>query len=75
IDLDVLTQRRITELITELDMLGIVNAIVVNRGRYGMTKEISLDAPPDHIHHVLSDDARLYPLVGMRPDSIQMKLG
>jgi len=75
IDLDVLTQRRITELITELDMLGIVNAIVVNRGRYGMTKEISLDAPPDHIHHVLSDDARLYPLMGMRPDSIQMKLG
>ena len=75
IDLDVLTQRRITELITELDMLGIVNAIVVNRGRYGMTKEISLDAPPDHIHHVLSDDVRLYPLVDMRPDSIQMKLG
>lgn len=75
IDLDVLTQRRITELITELDMLGIVNAIVINRGRYGMTKEISLDTPPDHLFRVLSGDDRLQPLTGMRPDSIQMRLG
>lgn len=76
IDIDVLTQRRITELITELDMLGIVNAIVVNRGRYGMTKEISLDTPPDRIYHMLSDDARLQPLTGimcMQPDLIQAR--
>jgi len=76
IDIDVLTQRRITELITELDMLGIVNAIVVNRGRYGMTKEISLDTPPDRIYHMLSDDARLHPLTGimcMQPDLIQAR--
>ena len=75
IDLDVLTQRRITELITELDMLGIVNAIVINRGRYGMTKEISLDTPPDHIFRMLSGDARLQPLMEMRPGAIQMQLG
>ncbi len=75
IDIDVLTQRRITELISELDMLGIVNAIVVNRGRYGVTKEITLDTPQDNVYHVLSDDLRLQSLMGMRPDSIQMKLG
>lgn len=75
IDIDVLTQRRITELITELDMLGIVNAIVVNRGRYGVTKEITLDTPQENIHHVLNDDLRLQSLMGLRPDSIQMQLG
>ncbi|KAF5413964.1 MAG: ORC1-type DNA replication protein [Candidatus Methanogaster sp.] len=75
IDIDVLTQRRITELISELDMLGIVNAIVVNRGRYGVTKEITLDTPQDNIYHVLSDDLRLQSIMDMRPDSIQMQLG
>jgi len=39
IDADVLTQRRVTDLISELDMLGIVNAVVVSKGRYGRTKK------------------------------------
>jgi len=47
IDADVLTQRRVTDLISELDMLGIVNAIVVSKGRYGRTKEINLSVPID----------------------------
>jgi len=37
-----LTQRRVSEIINELDMLGIVNALVVNRGRYGKTKMIRI---------------------------------
>jgi len=45
IDADILTQRRVTDLISELDMLGIVNAVVVSKGRYGRTKEISLSVP------------------------------
>jgi cell division control protein 6 len=56
-------------------MLGIVNAIVVNRGRYGVTKEITLDTPQDNVYHVLSDDLRLQSLMDLRPDSIQMQLG
>jgi cell division control protein 6 len=40
--LKVLTQRRVSDLIAELDMLGIINARVVSRGRYGRTKEIKL---------------------------------
>ncbi len=39
---DPLTQRRVSEIINELDMLGLVNAIVVNRGRYGKTKMIRI---------------------------------
>jgi cell division control protein 6 len=59
IDADVLTQRRVTDLISELDMLGIVNAVVVSKGRYGRTKEISLSVPVDETHTVLTSDSRL----------------
>ena len=59
IDADVLTQRRVTDLISELDMLGIVNAVVVSKGRYGRTKEISLSVPTDETEVVLLSDSRL----------------
>lgn len=39
-----LTQRRISDLIGELDMLGIITARVVSKGRYGRTRDISLAA-------------------------------
>ncbi|MFC7156083.1 AAA family ATPase [Halomarina halobia] len=59
IDMDVLTQRRVTDLISELDMLGIVNAVVVSKGRYGRTKEMSLSVPLDETEAVLLSDSRL----------------
>jgi cell division control protein 6 len=59
IDCDVLTQRRVTDLISELDMLGIVNAVVVSKGRYGRTKEISLSVPLEETRSVLTSDSRL----------------
>ncbi len=59
IDADVLTQRRVTDLISELDMLGIVNAVVVSKGRYGRTKEISLSVPVEETQTVLTSDSRL----------------
>ncbi|MFQ5474286.1 MAG: ORC1-type DNA replication protein [Candidatus Nanoarchaeia archaeon] len=37
-----LTQRRISDIIAELDMLGIINAKVISKGRYGRTREISI---------------------------------
>ena len=40
-----LTQRRISDIIAELDMLGIVNAKVISKGRYGRTREICLAIP------------------------------
>lgn len=39
-----LTQRRVSEILTELDMMGLINAIVVSRGRHGKTKIIKI--PP-----------------------------
>jgi cell division control protein 6 len=59
LDADVLTQRRVTDLISELDMLGIVNAAVVSKGRYGRTKEISLSVPMEQTETVLTADSRL----------------
>jgi cell division control protein 6 len=37
-----LTQRRVSDIVAELDMLGIINAKVISRGRFGRTREISL---------------------------------
>ena len=40
-----LTQRRVGDIIAELDMLGIINAKVISKGRYGRTRQISLAIP------------------------------
>ena len=44
-----LTQRRVSDLISELDMFGIVNAKVISKGRYGRTREIKVDLPSEAI--------------------------
>ncbi len=38
-----LTQRRISDLLSELDMMGIINAKIISLGRYGRTRKIKLD--------------------------------
>jgi cell division control protein 6 len=40
--LDVLTQRRVSEIIQELDMLGIINVRVISKGRGGRMREIRM---------------------------------
>lgn len=67
IDADVLTQRRVTDLISELDMLGIVNAAVVSKGRYGRTKEISMSVPTEETETVLTADSRLDEIGNITP--------
>ncbi len=39
---EVLTQRRISDILGEFDMLGIINARVISKGRQGRTREIKL---------------------------------
>ena len=39
---NILTQRRISDILAELDMLGIITAKIISKGRYGRTREISL---------------------------------
>jgi cell division control protein 6 len=56
---EILTQRRISDIISELDMLGILNARVVSKGRYGRTKEIHLGVPVAQIKRVLEQDRKI----------------
>ena len=54
--LPILTQRRVADLISELDMLGIINARVKSFGRKGRTKEINVNLSKDVINLLNSDD-------------------
>ena len=42
---DSLTQRRISDILAEIDMLGLINAKVISKGRHGRTREIKLSVP------------------------------
>jgi len=53
---DVLTQRRIADLISELDMLGIITARVISKGRYGRTRDIKISSSIDDILDILHED-------------------
>ncbi len=64
---DVLTQRRITDLISELDMLGIFTARVISKGRYGRTREIQMSCPIDSTKRVLEEDELIRSVVSFRP--------
>ena len=70
---DVLTQRRVTDLISELDALGLINAVVISKGRYGRTREISLSVPSTIVKSVLFEDYKLSALAGVRL-KVQMTL-
>jgi cell division control protein 6 len=54
--LDYLTQRRVSDLINELDMLGIITARVISKGRYGRTKKIRLSIPKTLITSIIEED-------------------
>lgn len=47
--LEVLTQRRVSDIIQEFDMLGIINVRVISKGRGGRMREIKLVIPNDII--------------------------
>ena len=45
IKIDSLTQRRVSDILAEFDMLGLINARVISKGRQGRTREIKLAIP------------------------------
>ncbi len=61
-----LTQRRVTDLVSELDILGLINAVIVSKGRYGRTKEISLSVPESSVQPVLMEDYKLKALANIK---------
>jgi len=74
VETDHLTHRRITDLISELDMLGILHTVVISKGRYGRTKEITLSVFPPKLKQVLLQDYRLKVLSSMTVPT-QARLG
>ncbi len=51
-----LTQRRSADLISELDMLGIITARVISKGRHGRTREIQMSSSSKDLINVLQKD-------------------
>ncbi len=62
-----LTQRRVTDLISELDMLGLINAKVKSFGRGGRTKEIQSSVSGLDVKRVLERDEVLNEVRNYRP--------
>ena len=54
-----LTQRRITQIISELDQLGLVISDIMNQGRYGRSQRIKITVPVLTIKEALKDDPLL----------------
>lgn len=53
---DSLTQRRVADLVSELDMLGVITARVISKGRYGRTREIKTSSSSNDIMEILQED-------------------
>jgi len=70
-----LTQRRVSGLINELDAIGLLNARVVSRGRYGRTKKISLAIPRTPFKEVYANNGHLGQLTNFTPNCLKLKLG
>jgi cell division control protein 6 len=58
-----LTQRRLTQIISELDMLGLVSTDIVNQGRYGRSQKIKVTIPLTTIREAFKDDTTLASLI------------
>jgi len=69
-----LTHRRVSGLINELDVLGLLNTQLVSLGRYGRTKRISLGIPPEFVRQVYGDDPWVSPLLNYVPISFRKRV-
>jgi cell division control protein 6 len=54
-----LTQRRITQILSELDQLGLITSDVVSKGRYGRSQRIKITIPALTVREAFKDDPSL----------------
>jgi len=73
VDIEPLTQRRVSAIVNELDIMGVANARVVNFGRYGRTKKIRLGVDGTLIAQTFSQDGSIGHLLSHIPTSIRRK--
>jgi cell division control protein 6 len=65
-----LTQRRVSGLISELDMIGLLNARVVSMGRHGRTKKIRLGIGRSLVRKVFTNNDRFRELLSYVPNCL-----
>ena len=70
VDTAPLTQRRVSDLINELDSLGLLNTQVVSMGRYGRTKKIRLSIAPNFLKNIFVGDSRFERLLNYSPRNL-----
>jgi cell division control protein 6 len=63
IEQEILTQRRITQIVSELDQLGLITSNVVSHGRYGRSQIIKIAISTNTIIDALKDDPYLSTLL------------
>lgn len=63
-----LTQRRVSGLISELDMIGLLNARIVSMGRHGRTKKIRLGVGRSIVKNVFNNSDRFRDLLAFVPN-------
>lgn len=62
VNISPLTQRRVSDIIAEFDMLGLINARIVSKGRHGRMREIKLAIPENilgKVKEILVDSLNL----------------
>jgi cell division control protein 6 len=67
LNLEPLTQRRVSGLVNELDTIGILNTKVVSLGRYGRTKRVEISVPRSLIKGVYAEDDWVSRLIEYKP--------
>jgi len=60
---EVLTQRRVSGIIAELDLLGLIEATIVSKGRRGRTKRIKTLIDDETLARMAKEDAQLLDLL------------
>jgi archaeal cell division control protein 6 len=52
-----LTQRRLTQIISELELLGLVSTDIISQGRYGRSQKIRITVSPATVSEAFKDDS------------------
>lgn len=63
VGIEPVTSRRVSDILNELDVVGIINAKVISLGRYGRTKVISLGVPLRNVEEGLASDVILHSIL------------
>jgi len=73
-----LTQRRVSDIIAEMDMLGIINAKIISKGRFGRMREIALGLPSNilaRVHGITTTELGLGDKTALTELAAQERLG